>query len=157
MCLSTVYRGEKKPGNEILTNVMLIDAKDGEVTLTDILGREAKVRGEVVHADLTGGATWFENAQNWAKAKGISDGANPNAAINRAQMVTMLWRAMGQPAAASGASFADVPADSYYAQAVAWAVENGVTNGTSASTFSPNAGCTRAQIVTFLFRTYQGK
>ena len=55
MCLSTVYRGEKKTGNEIMTNVMLIDAKNGEITLTDILGREAKVRGEVVHADLTGG------------------------------------------------------------------------------------------------------
>ena len=55
MCLSTVDRGDKKPGNEILTNVMLIDAKNGEITLTDILGREAKVRGEVVHADLTGG------------------------------------------------------------------------------------------------------
>ena len=55
MCLSTVYRGEKKPGNETMTNVMLIDAKNGEITLTDILGREAKVRGEVVHADLTGG------------------------------------------------------------------------------------------------------
>ena len=55
MCLSTVYRGEKKPGNENMTNVMLIDAKNGEITLTDILGREAKVRGEVVHADLTGG------------------------------------------------------------------------------------------------------
>ena len=60
-------------------------------------------------ADLTGGSIWYEKAQNWAKNKGVSDGANPNAAINRAQMVTMLWRAMGQPAAASGASFADVP------------------------------------------------
>ncbi len=55
MCLSTVYRGEKKPGNEILQNVMLIDAKDDEITLTDILGREAKVSGKIVHADLTGG------------------------------------------------------------------------------------------------------
>ena len=55
MCLSTVYRGEKKPGNEILQNVMLIDAKDGEITLTDILGREAKVCGTIAHADLTGG------------------------------------------------------------------------------------------------------
>ena len=108
-------------------------------------------------ADLNGGNTWYEKAQNWAKAKDISDGANHNAAINRAQMVTMLWRAVGQPTAGGTANFTDVPTDSYYAQAVAWAVENGVTNGTSASTFSPNAGCTRAQIVTFLFRTYQGK
>ncbi len=103
-------------------------------------------------ADLTGGATWFENAQNWAKAKGISDGANPNGTINRAQMVTMLWRAMGQPAAVSGASFADVPADSYYAQAVAWAIENGITTGVGGGRFDPNATCTRGQIATFLYR-----
>lgn len=108
-------------------------------------------------ADLNGGATWFENAQNWAKEKGISDGANPNAAINRAQMVTMLWRAMGQPATASGASFADVPADSYYAQAVAWAIENGITAGVGGGRFDPNSTCTRAQIVTFLYRSYQSK
>ena len=104
-------------------------------------------------ADLTGGATWFENAQNWAKAKGISDGANPNAAINRAQMVTMLWRAMGQPAAGSAASFTDVPTDSYYAQAVAWAVEHGITSGVGGGRFDPDAACTRAQIAAFLYRS----
>ena len=104
------------------------------------------------NADLTGGATWFENAQNWAKAKGISDGANPNGTINRAQMVTMLWRAMGQSAAGSAANFTDVPADSYYAQAVAWAIENGITAGVGGGRFDPNATCTRAQIATFLYR-----
>ena len=109
------------------------------------------------NADLTGGATWFENAQNWAKEKGISDGTNPNGTINRAQMVTMLWRAMGQPAAASSASFADVPADSYYAQAVAWAIEKGITAGVGGGRFDPNSTCTRAQIVTFLYRSYQSK
>ena len=103
-------------------------------------------------ADLTGGSIWYEKAQNWAKDKGVSDGANPNAAINRAQMVTMLWRAMGQPAAASGASFADVPADSYYAQAVAWAIENGITAGVGNGKFDPDAACTRGQIATFLYR-----
>ena len=103
-------------------------------------------------ADLNGGATWFENAQNWAKAKGISDGANPNSTINRAQMVTMLWRAMGEPAAVGGASFADVPADSYYARAVAWAVENGITAGVGGGRFDPNATCTRGQIAAFLYR-----
>ena len=103
-------------------------------------------------ADLTGGSIWYEKAQNWAKDKGASDGANPNAAINRAQMVTMLWRAMGQPAAASGASFADVPADSYYAQAVAWAIENGITAGVGNGKFDPDAACTRGQIATFLYR-----
>ena len=104
-------------------------------------------------ADLTGGATWFENAQNWAKTKGISDGANPNAAINRAQMVTMLWRAMGQPAPATAATFTDVSADSYYAGAVSWAVENGVTTGVGGGRFDPTATCTRAQIAAFLARS----
>lgn len=103
-------------------------------------------------ADLTGGSIWYEKAQNWAKNKGVSDGANPNVAINRAQMVTMLWRAMVQPAAASGASFADVPADSYYAQAVAWAIENGITAGVGNGKFDPDAACTRGQIATFLYR-----
>ena len=104
-------------------------------------------------ADLADGSIWYEKAQAWAKEKGISDGANPNGTINRAQMVTMLWRAMGQPAAASGASFADVPADSYYAQAVAWAIENGITAGVSGGRFDPNSTCTRAQIATFLARS----
>ena len=109
------------------------------------------------NADLTGGATWFENAQNWAKEKGISDGTNPNGTINRAQMVTMLWRAMGQSAAGSAANFTDVPADAYYAQAVAWAVENGITAGVGNGCFDPNSTCTRAQIATFLHRSYLSK
>ena len=108
-------------------------------------------------ADLTGGATWYEKAQNWAKEKGISDGTNPNGTINRAQMVTMLWRAMGQSAAGSAANFTDVPADSYYAQAMAWAVENGITTGTGNGKFSPDNTCTRAQIAVFLYRNYQSK
>ena len=104
-------------------------------------------------ADLNGGNTWFENAQNWAKDKGVSDGANPNAAINRAQMVTMLWRAVGQPAPATEATFTDVSADSYYASAVSWAVENGVTTGVGGGRFDPTATCTRAQIAAFLARS----
>ena len=104
-------------------------------------------------ADLTGGSIWYEKAQNWAKEKGISDGANPNGTINRAQMVTMLWRTMGQPAAGGTANFTDVPADSYYAQAVAWAVENGITQGVGGGKFDPTATCTRAQIAAFLARS----
>ena len=121
------------------------DASTTRAQLWTILARQN-------NADLTGGATWYENAQNWAKEKGISDGTNPNGTINRAQMVTMLWRAMGQSAAASGTSFADVPADSYYAQAVAWAVENGITAGVGNGRFDPNSTCTRGQIATFLYR-----
>ena len=108
-------------------------------------------------ADLSGGNTWYENAQNWAKAKGVSDGANPNAAINRAQMVTMLWRAVGQPTAGSTANFTDVPADTYYAGAVSWAVENGITTGVGNGKFNPAATCTRAQIAAFLARLYAEK
>ena len=103
-------------------------------------------------ADLTGGANWYEKAQLWSKDKGISDGANPNGTINRAQMVTMLWRAVGQPTAGGTANFTDVPADSYYAQAVAWAVENGITTGVGGGKFDPTATCTRAQIAAFLYR-----
>ena len=103
-------------------------------------------------ADLNGGNTWYEKAQLWSKNKGISDGTEPNAAINRAQMVTMLWRTMGQPTAGGTANFTDVPADSYYASAVAWAVENGITDGVGGGHFDPNSTCTRAQIATFLRR-----
>ena len=104
-------------------------------------------------ADLNGGNTWYEKAQNWAKDKGVSDGANHNAAITRAQMVTMLWRAVGQPTAGGTANFTDVPTDSYYAQAVAWAVENGITTGVGNGHFDPTSTCTRAQIAAFLARS----
>ena len=104
-------------------------------------------------ADLTGGSVWYEKVRNWAKTKGVSDGANPNGTINRAQMVTMLWRAMGQPTATGRVSFVDVPIDSYYTQAVAWAVENGITTGVGDGKFNPNGTCTRAQIAAFLARS----
>ena len=104
-------------------------------------------------ADLSGGANWYEKAQLWSKDKGISDGSNPGATITRAQMVTMLWRTMGQPAATGKVSFADVPAGSYYAQAVAWAVESGITTGIGGGKFDPTATCTRAQIAAFLARS----
>ena len=131
--------------NGMSATIYAPDASTTRAQLWTILARQN-------NADLTGGATWFENAQNWAKEKGISDGTNPNGTINRAQMVTMLWRAMGQPAAGSAASFTDVPTDSYYAQAVAWAVENGITAGVGGGRFDPNSTCTRGQIATFLWR-----
>ena len=85
---------------------------------------------------------------------GTGDGTfSPNATCTRAQSVTFLYRALGTaPTTVNG--FTDVAVGDFYAEAVAWAVENGVTNGTTDSTFSPSNGCTRAQIVTFLFRTY---
>ena len=105
-------------------------------------------------ADLNGGNTWYEKAQLWSKDKGVSDGANPNGTIDRAQMVTMLWRAAGQPTAGGTANFTDVPADSYYANAVSWAVEGGITTGIGGGRFDPNSTCTRGQIATFLYRLY---
>ena len=108
-------------------------------------------------ANLNGGSIWYEKAQNWAKDKGVSDGANPNTAINRAQMVTMLWRAVGQPAAGGTANFTDVSADAYYAGAVSWAVENGITTGVGGGRFDPTGACTRAQIAAFLARLYTEK
>ena len=105
--------------------------------------------------------SYYAKAVAWAVENGITTGTgdgkfSPDATCTRAQSVTFLYRAMGTaPTTVNG--FTDVAADSFCADAVAWAVENGVTNGTSASAFSPSNGCTRAQIVTFLFRAYQGK
>ena len=89
---------------------------------------------------------------------GITNGTSdttfsPDAVCTRAQIVAFLWRAKGRPAAGSGTRFADVAETAYYADAVLWAVKEGVTLGTSASAFSPDETCTRAQIVTFLWRT----
>ena len=103
-------------------------------------------------ADLSGGANWYEKAQSWSKNKGISDGTDPDGAINRAQMVTMLWRAAGQPATGSTANFTDISVDAYYAQAVAWAVEHGITTGIGNGRFDPDAACTRAQVAAMLAR-----
>ena len=72
-------------------------------------------------------------------------------------MVTMLWRSAGSPAAQGENTFVDVAADSYYAQAVAWAVERGITTGVGNGRFDPNGNCTRAQIAAFLMRSYQHK
>ena len=109
-------------------------------------------------ADLTGGANWYEKAQAWSKDNGISDGTNPSGTISRAQMVAMLWRAAGSPEPKAAANrFSDVAAGSYYADAVAWAVENDITTGTKDGKFNPNSSCTRAQIAAFLFRSYQSR
>ena len=121
------------------------DASTTRAQLWTILARQN-------NADLTGGATWYEKAQAWSKASGVSDGANPNGTINRAQVVTMLWRAAGSPAAQSGTVFQDVAAGSYYGDAVDWAVAHGITSGVGGGRFDPNATCTRAQIATFLWR-----
>ena len=107
-------------------------------------------------SDVSTSAYYYE-AVKWAQEKGITGGIGnglfgPNQPCTRAQIVTFLWRAAGSPEPKSMSSFSDVSADSYYAKAVAWAVENGITTGTGDGKFSPDATCTREQSVTFLFR-----
>ena len=107
-------------------------------------------------SDVSTSAYYYE-AVKWAQEKGITGGIGnglfgPNQPCTRAQIVTFLWRAAGSPEPKSMSSFSDVSADSYYAKAVAWAVENGITTGTGDGKFSPDATCTRDQSVTFLFR-----
>ena len=101
--------------------------------------------------------TYYEDAVDWAVANGITSGTSgmefsPDKTCTRAQAVTFLWRANSQPSAAESNPFADVAAGSYYADAVQWAVANGITSGTSATAFDPDAPVTRAQVVTFLYR-----
>ena len=110
--------------------------------------------------DVAAGS-YYEKAVAWAIENGITTGTadgkfSPNAPCIRAQSMTFLFRA--SKASADGApAFSDVAADAYYAEAVKWATDNGITNGTTSSTFSPGSGCTRAQIVTFLWRLYAEK
>ncbi len=110
-----------------------------------------------VFADVSADAYYYE-AVKWAADKGITGGIGdslfaPNQSCTRAQIVTFLWRAAGSPEPKQLSTFGDVPADAYYAKAVAWAVENGITEGTSDTTFAPGTICTRAHGVTFLSRT----
>ena len=101
-------------------------------------------------------SAYYYDAVLWAVEQGITNGTtattfSPNATVTRGQTVAFLWRFAGSPAA-SGTSFADVAGSAYYATAVAWAASKGITSGTTATTFNPNDPCTRAQIVTFLYR-----
>lgn len=106
---------------------------------------------------------YFYEAVKWAVKNGITDGVGnnlfaPEQPCTRAQIVTFLWRAAGSPEPKGAASgMTDVVSGSYYEKAVAWAIENGITTGTTTSTFSPDATCTRAQAVTFLARALKAK
>ena len=111
-----------------------------------------------VFVDVATGS-YYEDAVDWAVENGITQGTDdthfsPDGICTRAQAATFLWRAAGSPKPETRTMpFTDVPAGSYYYDAVLWAVENGITKGTSNTTFSPNMTCTRAQIVTFLWRS----
>lgn len=106
--------------------------------------------------DVAAGAYYYDAVQ-WAVSKGITGGYEdgsfrPNATCTRAQMMTFLWRAVGSPEPSGSGAFTDVRGDAYYAKAVQWAVEAGVTTGATATTFNPDGACTRAQAMTFLWR-----
>lgn len=111
--------------------------------------------------DVAGDA-YYAEAVRWALSEGITTGTSadqfsPDATCTREQAVTFLYRAAGSPAVSGESAFEDVGADAYYARAVAWAAQNGVTNGISQALFGTGSDCTRAQIVTFLYRAQQGK
>ena len=128
----------------------------GKVTVSAAF-KAAAPASENPFTDVPSGA-YYEDAVIWAVKKDITSGTSattfdPDGSCTRAQAVTFLWRAAGSPEPKSAAMpFTDVPAGSYFEKAVLWAVENGITKGTSDTTFSPDASCTRAQIVTFLWR-----
>ncbi len=115
-----------------------------------------EVKGKNPFTDVSPDAYYY-GAVQWAVKEGITSGTSatafsPNTTCTRAQAVTFLHRANGSPSSDKGTTFTDVAAGTYYEKAVAWAVEKNITKGTSANEFSPNANCTRAQIVTFLYR-----
>ena len=116
------------------------------------------VGDETFFSDVADTSAYYFKPVYWAAANGITTGTSdttfsPNQACTRGQIVTFLWRASGSPASAgAGNPFKDVKAGAYYYDAVLWAVEKGITTGTSATTFAPNDPCTRKQIVTFLWR-----
>ena len=152
-----------KNGNELT----LKDKGDGKYTFTMPAGKvEVKATfmedNSVLNFfyDVPNGAYFYE-AVKWAVDKGITNGLSdtmfgPYESCTRAQIVTFLWRAAGSPEPKTASSFTDVPANAYYAKAVAWAVENGITNGMTATMFAPDATCTRGQSVTFLYRALKG-
>mgnify|MGYP004523108701 FL=1 len=143
--------------------VKVTDNGNGKYTFTmpaanvTVTAAFSKTQTTVSFADVSSDS-YCADAVKWAVENGVTNGTtaatfSPNAACTRGQIVTFLWRAAGSPAPKTTVNpFTDVAADAYYAKAVLWAVENGITNGTTAATFSPNAPCTRAQAVTFLFR-----
>ena len=147
-----------KDGNSL----KLTDKGDGKYSFTmpsgkvDIDATFKKLVETSPFADVSTDAYYYE-AVKWAAENNITGGIGnglfgPDLTCTRGQIVTFLWRAAGSPEPTALSTFTDVVADAYYAKAVAWAVENGVTNGTSATTFSPDDSCTRGQAVTFLWR-----
>ena len=152
-----------KNGNELT----LKDKGDGKYTFTMPAGK-VEVKATFMEDnsvfnffyDVPNDAFFYE-AVKWAVKSGVTNGLTdtmfgPYESCTRTQIVTFLWRATGSPEPKTASSFTDVPASAYYAKAVAWAIENGITNGMTETTFAPNATCTRGQSVTFLYRALKG-
>mgnify|MGYP004675204101 CR=1 FL=1 len=137
----------------------LTDKGNGKYTFTmPSSGVSAKASFVLVNpfVDVSSGAYYYDAAL-WAVENGITEGTSattfsPNAPCTRAQIVTFLWRAAGSPKVYGSSPFTDVSADAYHYDAVLWAVEKGITSGTSETTFAPDAMVTRNQTVTFLWR-----
>ena len=134
----------------------VVSNKAGEVTSDKATLTVSKLGAMTTFSDVPEGA-YYTDAVAWAIEKGVTSGTSattfsPNATCTRAQTVTFLWRSQKSPADGAANSFTDVADGTCYTDAVKWAVKKGVTSGTSATTFSPNADCSRAQIVTFLYR-----
>lgn len=122
---------------------------------------QPEAKAAVSFADVKPGDIFYEAVQ-WAVERGITKGTSstsfsPYAPCTRGQIVTFLYRSAGSPKVSGACNFSDIPADSFCRDAVIWASTEGITNGTSAGRFSPNEGCTRAQVVTFLYRASGGK
>lgn len=114
---------------------------------------------DILFTDVSDNA-FYKNAVCWAVSEGIARGTSditfsPDQTVTREQAITFLWRANGSPMVSYDNLFTDVPKDAFYFDAVQWAVNKGITQGTSNTTFSPNQSCTRAQIMTFLYRTIE--
>lgn len=130
---------------------------DGKVNVSTDFQAQQQPTPSTGFADVAAG-TYYADAVQWAVEQGITNGTapatfSPEEACTRGQVVTFLWRAMGSPTpAGTGSAFTDVPAGTYYADAVQWAVEQGITNGTAPDAFSPEETVTRGQVVTFLWR-----
>ena len=149
-----------------LCTVVTVKLTDGSTETFYIYGDigsedDDKPSGSVSFIDVPRGA-YYADAVAWAVENGITSGTSatsfsPNAGCTRAQVVTFIWRAMGCPEPVRSTSFSDVGANEYYSKAVAWAVENGITSGTGSGRFDPNGVCTRAQVVTFLYRALNGR
>ena len=173
---TTITLTAKPDQGYVLDTLTVLDSKDQAIQLTGKDGKftfampdsavtvKASFKAQAPSADHpftdVPGDSWYEDAVIWAVDKGITGGTSattfsPDAICTRAQAVTFLWRAAGSPAVSGSAAFSDVASGAYYAKAVKWAQANDVTSGVGGGRFGSNDNCTRAQIVTFIWRSVE--